>query len=192
MAGVLADSVSQHDVVVAAAALAADLGTYSRSPPMPPYPFIFWFTGLIPDFATMRDKRPNTVAGKIFGMLAMELAWIGSALGAISEGVSVARRPLDAAGDFGPFCRKFRFRRGDSARLAHHDFSAVLCRRRDLFGLRDGVDARDSGAQLVSPGRPDHHASYRVHGQGNAGYRIDRRLRIRDGSVHGMVFGRSV
>ncbi len=29
--------------------------------------FIFWFTGLIPDFATMRDKRPTTVAGKNLG-----------------------------------------------------------------------------------------------------------------------------
>ena len=38
---------------------------------------IFWFTGLIPDFATMRDKRPNTRAGKLFGMLAM--GWRGSA-----------------------------------------------------------------------------------------------------------------
>ena len=39
--------------------------------------FIFWFTGLIPDFATMRDKRPNTLPGKIFGTLAM--GWRGSA-----------------------------------------------------------------------------------------------------------------
>src|SRR5271168_3846266 len=39
--------------------------------------FLFWFTGLIPDFATMRDQRPTTIAGKIFGMLAM--GWRGSA-----------------------------------------------------------------------------------------------------------------
>ena len=38
---------------------------------------IFWFTGLIPDFATMRDKRPDSIPGKIFGMLAM--GWRGSA-----------------------------------------------------------------------------------------------------------------
>jgi Ni/Fe-hydrogenase subunit HybB-like protein len=38
---------------------------------------LFWFTGLIPDFATMRDKAPNTRAQKIFGMLAM--GWRGSA-----------------------------------------------------------------------------------------------------------------
>ncbi|MGA3185603.1 MAG: NrfD/PsrC family molybdoenzyme membrane anchor subunit [Bryobacteraceae bacterium] len=38
---------------------------------------LFWFTGLIPDFATMRDKAPNTWAQKIFGTLAM--GWRGSA-----------------------------------------------------------------------------------------------------------------
>ncbi len=38
---------------------------------------LFWFTGLIPDFATMRDKAPNTRAQKIFGLLAM--GWRGSA-----------------------------------------------------------------------------------------------------------------
>jgi len=38
---------------------------------------LFWFTGLIPDFATMRDKAPNSWARKIFGTLAM--GWRGSA-----------------------------------------------------------------------------------------------------------------
>src|ERR1700728_151974 len=38
---------------------------------------LFWFTGLIPDFATMRDKAGNPVAQKIFGMLAM--GWRNSA-----------------------------------------------------------------------------------------------------------------
>jgi Ni/Fe-hydrogenase subunit HybB-like protein len=41
------------------------------------FSLLFWFTGLIPDFATMRDKRTTTFAGKIFGMLAM--GWRGSA-----------------------------------------------------------------------------------------------------------------
>jgi Ni/Fe-hydrogenase subunit HybB-like protein len=38
---------------------------------------LFWFTGLIPDFATMRDKAPNSWAQKLFGILAM--GWRGSA-----------------------------------------------------------------------------------------------------------------
>jgi Ni/Fe-hydrogenase subunit HybB-like protein len=38
---------------------------------------VFWFTGLIPDLATMRDKATNVPAKYVFGMLAM--GWRGSA-----------------------------------------------------------------------------------------------------------------
>jgi Ni/Fe-hydrogenase subunit HybB-like protein len=38
---------------------------------------LFWFTGLIPDFATMRDLRPDTWSGRVYGLLAM--GWRGSA-----------------------------------------------------------------------------------------------------------------
>ena len=38
---------------------------------------LFWFTGLIPDFATMRDKAGNPTARRIFGTLAM--GWRNSA-----------------------------------------------------------------------------------------------------------------
>src|SRR5277367_4975389 len=40
--------------------------------------FLFWFTGLIPDFATMRDEaKSKSFAQRIYGMLAM--GWRGSA-----------------------------------------------------------------------------------------------------------------
>lgn len=38
---------------------------------------LFWFIGLIPDFATLRDKTKNVIAAKVFAMLA--LGWRGSA-----------------------------------------------------------------------------------------------------------------
>jgi Ni/Fe-hydrogenase subunit HybB-like protein len=38
---------------------------------------LFWFTGLIPDFATLRDRAHNKYAQMIYGMLAM--GWRGSA-----------------------------------------------------------------------------------------------------------------
>ncbi|MGH9759534.1 MAG: NrfD/PsrC family molybdoenzyme membrane anchor subunit, partial [Blastocatellia bacterium] len=38
---------------------------------------IFWFTGLIPDFATMRDRARNKITRVIYGMLSM--GWRGSA-----------------------------------------------------------------------------------------------------------------
>ena len=39
--------------------------------------FLFWFTGLIPDFATMRDKGRSRFTQRLYGMLAM--GWRGSA-----------------------------------------------------------------------------------------------------------------
>ena len=38
---------------------------------------IFWFTGLIPDFATMRDRARNKITRVLYGMLSM--GWRGSA-----------------------------------------------------------------------------------------------------------------
>lgn len=38
---------------------------------------LFWFIGLIPDFATMRDRASNTIIAKVWGGLAM--GWRGSA-----------------------------------------------------------------------------------------------------------------
>jgi molybdopterin-containing oxidoreductase family membrane subunit len=38
---------------------------------------LFWFVGLIPDFATLRDRAPNKHAAYIYGLLAM--GWRGSA-----------------------------------------------------------------------------------------------------------------
>jgi molybdopterin-containing oxidoreductase family membrane subunit len=40
--------------------------------------FLFWFVGLIPDFATMRDRARRRAAQKLYGVLAM--GWRGSAL----------------------------------------------------------------------------------------------------------------
>ena len=38
---------------------------------------LFWFVGLIPDLATLRDRSENTVGRTIYGLLAM--GWRGSA-----------------------------------------------------------------------------------------------------------------
>jgi len=39
---------------------------------------LFWFVGLIPDFATLRDRTPNRFAKAVYGMLSM--GWRGSAI----------------------------------------------------------------------------------------------------------------
>ena len=40
---------------------------------------LFWYVGLIPDLATLRDRSRHRIGRKIYGMLAM--GWRGSALG---------------------------------------------------------------------------------------------------------------
>jgi molybdopterin-containing oxidoreductase family membrane subunit len=40
--------------------------------------FLFWFTGLVPDLATLRDRAKNKIVRYIYGMLAM--GWRGSAV----------------------------------------------------------------------------------------------------------------
>src|SRR4051812_2553912 len=39
---------------------------------------MFWYTGLIPDLATLRDRSPSLIGRKIYGMFAM--GWRGSAV----------------------------------------------------------------------------------------------------------------
>jgi molybdopterin-containing oxidoreductase family membrane subunit len=39
--------------------------------------FLFWYTGLIPDLATLRDRANSFIGRKVYGILAM--GWRGSA-----------------------------------------------------------------------------------------------------------------
>ena len=148
---------------------------------------IFWFTGLIPDLATMRDKAENRTVQKIYGLAGHGMARLRHALGALSEGLSAARGAFDAPGGFGAFGGQLRFRGGHCARLAHHHFPSLLRCRCDLLRIRNGAVSRHPGPALVSPRRSHHHAPHRVHVQGDAGDGVDRRLRLRDGGVHGVV-----
>ena len=52
-------------------------GTPLRSAPMPPSPLLFWYVGLIPDLAAMRDRAENLWLRYIYGLLAM--GWRGAA-----------------------------------------------------------------------------------------------------------------
>ena len=104
---------------------------------------LFWYVGLIPDLATLRDRSQSRVGRVIYGMLAM--GWRGSArhwhryetayllLAGLATPLVVSVHTVVS----------FDFAVGDRARLAHDDLPAVLRRRRDLLRLRDGADARD-------------------------------------------------
>jgi len=139
--------------------------------------FLFWFTGLIPDFATMRDKAGNPIAQRIFGVLAM--GWRDSA----RHWARYQKAYLLLAGLSTPLVVSVHS-------VVSFDFSVAILpgwhttifppyfrRGRDLFRLRHGAYAGDSGAPLVPPGGSDNDAPHRVHVQGDAGHWPDRRLR---------------
>ena len=108
---------------------------------------LFWYIGLIPDLATLRDRSQSRVGRVVYGILAM--GWRGSArhwhryetayllLAALATPLVVSVHTH----------RQLRLRRRHPARLAHDDLSALLRRRGDLLRLCHGADA----------GHPDPH-----------------------------------
>ena len=150
---------------------------------------LFWFVGLIPDLATLRDRatqhrRPID--------LRRRSRWAGAA----RPGTGTAtRRPTCCS----PASRRrwssrctrvvsFDFAIVDRAGLARDDLPAVLRRRRHLRRLRDGADAGDPAARSSTASKtssPMRHLDNMA--QGDARDRPDRRLRLRDGGLHGLV-----
>ena len=118
---------------------------------------VFWYVGLIPDFATLRDSAKQRWKQVIYGMLS-RVAEFGAPLAEIREGRAASGRTFHAAGGFRPHRRELRLRGGDGSGLAHDNFPALLRRRSDLFGFRDGADADDPRAQILWP-RRYHHAA---------------------------------
>ena len=73
----LAGALSEHDGALAAMAQRPGLGLRSPSPPTSCFSLLFWYLGLIPDLATMRDRARSRGAQLTYGVLA--LGWRGSA-----------------------------------------------------------------------------------------------------------------
>ena len=94
---------------------------------------LFWFVGLIPDLATLRDRSQSRVGRFVYGAAGDGLARLGAPLASVRHGVPPARRARDAAGRVGAHGRQLRLRGRHRAGLAHDDLPAVLRRRRDLL-----------------------------------------------------------
>ena len=103
---------------------------------------LFWYVGLIPDLATLRDRARNRWARYIYGFLAM--GWRGSA----RHWERYRMAYLLLAGLATPLVVSVhsvvlvRLHGGDRAGLALDDLPAVLRRGGDLLGVRDGRDDR--------------------------------------------------
>ena len=63
---------------------------------------LFWYVGLLPDLATLRDKAAHPILQELYGGLA--LGWRGSAgpLDALRDRPAAPRRPRNAAGRLSP------------------------------------------------------------------------------------------
>ena len=130
---------------------------------------VFWYVGMIPDMATLRDRAVSKVKARIYGMLS--LGWRGSARHWHRYEVAT----LILAGLSTPLVLSvhtvvsFDFAVSVIPGLARDDLPALLRRRRDLRRLRDGVEPGDSGAPFLRHGKPDHDEAHRQHGQDHAG-----------------------
>ena len=101
---------------------------------------LFWYVGLIPDLATLRDRAKNKYFKFVYAMLCLGLARIGTALASIRDHVFDPRGSFDAARAFGSLDRVIRLLGVAGSGLARDDLSAILCCRCCLCRICDGAD----------------------------------------------------
>ena len=117
---------------------------------------LFWYVGLMPDLATLRDRTHNRFARFAYGILAM--GWRGSARHwSVYETASpAAGRAGHAAGALGAHGGELRLHHRHRSRLAQHVLPAVLRGRRHLFRIRHGAGAGHSAALGLRTAGADH------------------------------------
>jgi hypothetical protein len=98
---------------------------------------LFWFVGLIPDLATLRDRSENSVGPDDLRPARHGLARLGPALATLRNGLPAARRALDAAGAVRAHHRVLRLRRRPGAGLARR-----RCSRRTSSPARSSPASR--------------------------------------------------
>ena len=149
--------------------------------------FLFWYVGLIPDLATMRDRAKTRTRQFVYGLFA--LGWRGSQRQwqHYETAYLDSRRPRDAAGPLGALDRLDGLRGLRPPRMAYDDLPALLRRRRDLLRVRHGADAHGDLPQGVPPRAHRHPPPLRLHGEDHARDRDDGRLRLCHGVLHRVV-----
>ena len=153
---------------------------------------LFWYVGLIPDLATMRDRAQNLSVKRIYGFLS--LGWRGSAMH--WQRYEIASLLL--AGLATPLVLSVHtvvsFDFAVSVVPGWHAtiFPPYFVAGRDLLGLRDGAHAGDPDPCLLRPGRLHHDAAHPEHGEDHAGDRAHRALRLLGRGLHGLVRGQRV
>ena len=112
--------------------------------------FLFWYVGLLPDLASIRDRAPTRRRRIIYGIFA--LGWRGSARqhAALSHCVRDPRRLRHAARHLRAFHREQRFRHLRCSPAGTPPFFPPLfVAGAILFGIRHGGDAAHPGAPRI-------------------------------------------
>ena len=148
---------------------------------------VFWYIGLLPDLATIRDRRVARLGPANRVDTVPGVGWFGAHVAPIRNGVHVVGRAGDAARLFGSYDCEHGFCHGGHSRLAHDDLSAVLCGGRDFQWIGDGVDADDHRPQGAATGSVHHAWAHRPHVQADVVDGLYRRAGLRHRILHGLL-----
>jgi len=129
---------------------------------------LFWFVGLIPDLATLRDRATNKPAQIIYGMFGNGLARLCTALAPLSICVSLCWQVSQRRSSLRSHRRRLRFRQSASFPPGWHTtiFPPYFRRRRPFTPVfRDGLTIAIPAAQSVWPPGFHHDAPPGKHGE---------------------------
>jgi len=147
-------------------------GMFSPSSTYGTVSVLFWYVGMVPDLATLRDRfaiAGRRLRAQDYGVMAM--GWRGSARAWSNYEMAY----LILAGISTPLVLSvhtivlLRFRGLAHPRLAYDDFPALLRGRRDILRLRHGTDPGAAAARGLQAGGPGHPVPHRLHVQDHFG-----------------------
>ena len=112
---------------------------------------LFWYLGLVPDLASLRDSSKSRTKRIVYGIFALgwrgsgrhwaEYKWAYLLLAGLSTPLVLSVHTIVS----------FDFAVVGHPRLAHDDLPALLRRGRRVLGLRDGRDLDDPGPAVPGP-----------------------------------------
>ena len=148
---------------------------------------LFWYVGLIPDLATLRDSARGAAATLVLRNAGPGLSELVAAVASLAERLPSPGRTGDAAGRIRAHGGELRLRHHAAARMAHHRVPTVLRGGRHLLGHGDGDHA--AGPRPLGDGGPGcHHGEApREYEQGDPRDQLHGWLRVRDGALRLLV-----
>ena len=148
---------------------------------------LFWYVGLIPDLAVMRDRAKTQIRKFLYGLFA--LGWTGSN----RHWSNYEKAYLILAGLSTPLVLSVHsivsldFAVSQLPGWHTTIFPPYFVAGAIFSGFGMVLDAAASAAKSLQTGRGDHDAAHRSDVQGDLGDRFDRRLRLRHGILYRLV-----